>query len=147
MYAHRKDVGLCPDQTSQLMRIRTWGTSSCFFYLNIEHGYTKLVTCSQLMGNNHCVFNNPSINTLRTLWGTWEAEANPSWHWAGGAVHPGPVAYRDKQPVTVTFTPTDKLESPIYPIPISMWEEARVPEENTQSHRENIQTAHRKILA
>ena len=52
--------------------------------------------------------------------------------------------HKDKQPITLTFTPTDNLESPSKPkpsLPVSgLWEEAGVPEENQHRHKENTQT-------
>ncbi|KAK2848869.1 hypothetical protein Q5P01_008703 [Channa striata] len=53
-------------------------------------------------------------------------------HWARGRPHPGQVnslcqsphreTYRDRQPVTLTFTPTGNLESPIN---LTLWKETQ----------------------
>jgi len=81
--------------------------------------------------------------------------AYPSCHQAGGRVHPGQDASpsqsqrRDKQPCTLTITPSANLESVIT---INMhifrpWEEAGVPGWSLDMLGENMQTPHRRTLA
>ena len=68
----------------------------------------------------------PSIHYLchcSFLRGTGGTGANPSWHWARGAVHCGLVAsqHTDIQPFTITFTLIFNLLSPITLNPICMF--------------------------
>ncbi len=55
---------------------------------------------------------------------------SPSWK------HP---RYRDKQPSTLTFTPTVDLVSPINLHVFGLWEEVEVPGGNTHRHGDNMQ--------
>ncbi len=56
------------------------------------------------------------------------------------------LTYRDKQPFTLTFTPTDYSESPVNKHTFRLWEEAWKPGENPCRHGENMQTPHKKVL-
>jgi len=61
------------------------------------------------------------------------------------------ATYRDKQPFTLTFTPTvNSIGVSNEPNPIlhvsGLWEEAREPRENPRIHGENMQTPNRKPL-
>ncbi|MDF4321764.1 hypothetical protein P3377_24610, partial [Vibrio parahaemolyticus] len=49
--------------------------------------------------------------------------------WTGHQTITG-LTHRDRQPFTLTFTPTDNLESPINLHVFGLWEEAGVPGEN-----------------
>jgi len=65
------------------------------------------------------VDNHPSIFYTNPTQGRGGAGAYPSCHWTRGVVHPGQVTspsqghrdQQDKQPSTLTFTPTVSLES------------------------------------
>ena len=61
------------------------------------------------------------------------------------------LIYRDKQPSTLTVTPTGNLEWPINLLTPSLhvfgtWEEARVPGVNPRRHMEKTQTPQRNAL-
>ena len=61
------------------------------------------------------------------------------------------LTYRDKQPSTLIFTPTDNLMWPINQLTPSlhvfgMWEEAGEPSKNPRRHRENMPSPHRNPL-
>ncbi len=66
------------------------------------------------------------------LQGHRQAGANPSWHWAraGFTLDKSPVHHRltywDKQPFTLTLTPTGNLEPPISLLVFRLWEEAGI---------------------
>ena len=65
--------------------------------------------------------------------------------WTGHQTITG-LTHRDRQPFTLTFTPTANLESPINLHVFGLWEEAGVPGENPRRYEENAQTPHRKVL-
>ncbi len=48
------------------------------------------------------------------------------------------LTYSGKQPLTLTFTPTGNLESPVNLHVFGLWEEAGVPGENPGRHGENM---------
>lgn len=57
--------------------------------------------------------------------------------WAIGEVHPQ-TDTRDKQPCTHTLRPKDNFWRPFPDSHVfRLWKEARVPGENTQTHKEN----------
>jgi len=60
----------------------------------------------------------------------WSWWVYPSWHWARGRVDLGQVTrlsltHRDRQPFTLTFMPTDNLESPINLHVSGLWDTGR----------------------
>ncbi len=65
--------------------------------------------------------------------------------WTSGQFITG-LTHRDKQPITLTFTPMDNLESLINLCVFGLWEEARVPGENPRRHGKQIKIPHRELL-
>ncbi len=88
------------------------------------------------------IHNCPVHHSIMSLQRIMGAGANPSWHWAraGFNLH----KYIDKQPFTLTFTPTCSFESLINLHVFGLWEEAGAPGGNPHRHEENMQTPHRK---
>lgn len=67
---------------------------------------------------------------------TWLLSIHPSGHQSSAG-----ITQKDKQPFTLTFTPTPTLESPVNRTTnmwFGLWEKAKVPRENQFKHRENM---------
>lgn len=67
---------------------------------------------------------------------TWLLSIHPSGHQSSAG-----ITQKDKQPFTLTFTPTPTLESPVNRTTnmwFGLWEKAKVPRENQFKHRDNM---------
>ncbi|XP_061527601.1 OTU domain-containing protein 3 isoform X2 [Phycodurus eques] len=94
--------------------------------------------------------NSESRGQLR-IQGRRHAGACPSYHRAGGGVHPEPVASQSQgtsKQTTIrthihTYGQFKVFNQPSMHV-FGMWEESGVPAENPRRHRENMQTPHRR---